>query len=242
MSIPKTLIVGVFLHGVLHIKTNGEVNTDIVPDGIHVTLINAVAPGVPNISTLQEYENIAMKISTFVKTMKTNYNELTKTQIDALSKQFKNMLVSENKNQAMDIVKEHQRLYSKKDVDINFQKFTHQYGNSFQIKSYDTNDTIPNKMFVRFSEKEVINPDNIKETYFNNIVLFNYDELDLFNMLLSVGLDINEITLGKMLEFFVALGVENLIIIDLSCSTFHSIPKFLTERNIRQIRRKMLFE
>ena len=65
--------------------------------------------------------------------------------------------------------------------------------------------------------------------------------LDLFSILLSSGLDINQITLGQMLEFFVNLGVENLIIIDMSCSTFKANPEFLTERNIRQTRRKMIF-
>lgn len=241
MSMPKTMIVGVFLHGTLHIKNNGEVNTINVPDGMHVTVINAVAPGVPNISTLQEYENIATKISTFVKTKKRKYNKLTKPQIETLSVHVKNMLVSENKNQATDIIKEHQYLYSKKDVNPNFQKYTYQYGNAFQIKAYNTNDTIPNKLFIRFSEKELVNPDNIKETYFNNIVLYNYDELYLFNMLLSVGLDINQITLEQMLEFFIVLGVENVIMIDMSCSVFNSTPEFLTERNIRQTRRQMLF-
>jgi len=59
-------------------------------------------------------------------------------------------------------------------------------------------------------------------------------------MLLSIGSDINQITLGQMLEFFVNLGVKNLIMVDMSCSTFRGKSEFLTERNIRQLRRQIL--
>ena len=49
-----------------------------------------------------------------------------------------------------------------------------------------------------------------------------------------------KITLGQILEFFVNLGVKNLIIIDMSCSAFKGNSQYLTERNIRQLRRKIL--
>ena len=65
--------------------------------------------------------------------------------------------------------------------------------------------------------------------------------LDLFSMLLSSELDIDQITIGQLMEFLVNIGVENLIIVDLSCSVFNGNPEFLTERNIRQTRRKILF-
>ena len=83
--------------------------------------------------------------------------------------------------------------------------------------------------------------DNIPENYFNNIVLYNLEELELFKMLESAGLDIDQITLGEMLEFLVNLGVQNLIMVDLSCSVFKGKSEFLTERNIRLKRIKMLF-
>lgn len=237
--IPETLVIGVFLHGELHMKDNGELNYDIVPDGMRVTVINAVAPGVQNISTLQDYEIMAEKISVKVKTRK-NYDKLTKSQIKNLSESLRDMLVITNKNQATDIIKEHQYLYSRQKVNLTFQKFAHQYGNAFKIKTYNTNDFIPNKLFIKFSEGEVINPDNIQENYFNNIVLYNLEESDLFRMLLSTGLDINQITLGQMLEFFVNLGVKNLIIVDMSCSAFKGNSQYLTERNIRQLRKQIL--
>ena len=65
-TIPKTLIIGVFLHGELHLNENGELNNDIVPDGISIHVINSVAPGVPNISTLENYEHMATQISKII--------------------------------------------------------------------------------------------------------------------------------------------------------------------------------
>jgi hypothetical protein len=240
MAIPKTLIMGVFLHGELHITDNGEINMDTVPDGMCVNIINAVAPGIHNISTLKDYENMATRISKVVKKRK-YYDELTNYQINKVVVNLRDMLVRENEDQSSDIFKLHQHLYCKNQVNVVFQKFTHQYGNSFNIKTYLANDKIPNKLFIKFSEREVINPDNIEEKYFNSIVLFNLDESDLFRMLVSVGLDIEQITLGQLLEFLVGFGVQNLIMVDLSCSTFKGKSEFLTERNIRLKRRKMLF-
>lgn len=240
MSIPKTLIIGVFLHGELHLTDDGELNNDIVPEGICVNVINAVAPGVPNISTLEDYENIATQISRVIKRRK-NYDKLTNYQTNKLSEDLRDMLVRENGDQANDIIKEHQHLYYKRKVRPELEKFVHQYGNSFKIKTYLANDNIPNKLFTKFSEGEVINPDKIPEKYFNKIVLYNLEESDLFTMLVSAGLDIDQITLGQMLEFLVSLGVQNLIIVDLSCSIIKGNPEFLTDRNIRLTRRKLLF-
>jgi hypothetical protein len=158
-----------------------------------------------------------------------------------IAENLRDTIVKENKAQANDIINEHQHLYSKHKINPILQKFAHQYGNSFKIKTYEANDKIPNKLFIKFSEGEVINPDNIPENYFNNIVLYNLEELDLFKMLESAGLDIDQITLGEMLEFLVNLGVQNLIMVDLSCSVFKGKSEFLTERNIRLKRRKMLF-
>lgn len=44
-----------------------------------------------------------------------------------------------------------------------------------------------------------------------------------------------------MLEFLVNLGVQNFIMVELSCSEFKGKSEFLTEKNIRLKRIKMLF-
>jgi len=240
MSIPKTLVIGIYLHGYLPVNKNKELINEIIPDGLHVTTINAVAPGVPYISTLEEYENMGEQISNTIKTRK-NYDKLTKKQITKLSKYLRNLLVNTNMNQAADILKEHQYLYSRNNINSNLQKFSYQYGNSFKIKTYDSGQIIPNKLFIKFSDGELINPNNFPEHYFNKIILYNFDETDLFEILASVGMDIEQISMAQLMEFLVNLGVQNLIIIDLSCSVFNGETKNLSDRNIRQLRRNILF-
>lgn len=101
-----------FLHGELHLSDNGELNMYDVPSHICVTFINAVAPGIQNISTLEDYENMATKISKVVK-RRQSYNELTNYQINKVVVNLRNMLVRENKEQSNDIIKLHQHLYCK---------------------------------------------------------------------------------------------------------------------------------
>ena len=241
MNIPKTLVIGIYLHGVLPLNENGEIQTEKVPDGLCVTTINSVAPGISNISTIEDMENIATKISISIKTRK-NYDKLTNLQIKILSENLRTLLVNSNEDQSSDIIKVYHRQYSKTQVKSSFQKFTYQYDNSFRIKTYDSFDSIPNKLFNKFSDGEPINPKNFPEHYFNKIILYNLDEFNLFEMLESVGLDVEEISMEHLMAFLVRLGVKNLIIIDLSCSVFNGDAKFLSDRHIRQIRRQILFK
>ena len=241
MNIPKTLVIGIYLHGVLPLNENGEIQKEKVPDGLCVTTINSVAPGISNISTIEDMENIATKISISIKTRK-NYDKLTNLQIKILSENLRTLLVNSNEDQSSDIIKVYHRQYSKTQVKSSFQKFTYQYDNSFRIKTYDSFDSIPNKLFNKFSDGEPINPKNFPEHYFNKIILYNLDEFNLFEMLESVGLDVEEISMEHLMAFLVRLGVKNLIIIDLSCSVFNGDAKFLSDRHIRQIRRQILFK
>ena len=214
MNIPKTLVIGIYLHGVLPLNENGEIQTEKVPDGLCVTTINSVAPGISNISTIEDMENIATKLSISIKTRK-NYDKLTNLQIKNLSENLRTLLVNTNKDQSSDIIKVYHRQYS---------------------------NSIPNKLFNKFSDGELINPKNFPEHYFNKIILYNLDEFNLFEMLESVGLDVEEISMEHLMVFLVRLGVKNLIIIDLSCSVFNGDAKFLSDRHIRQIRRQILFK
>ena len=149
MNIPKTLVIGIYLHGVLPLNENGEIQTEKVPDGLCVTTINSVAPGISNISTIEDMENIATKLSIRIKTRK-NYDKLTNLQNKKLSKKLRNLLVNINKDQSYDIIKVYHRQYSKTQVKSSFQKFTYQYDNSFRIKTYYSFDSIPINYLINF--------------------------------------------------------------------------------------------
>jgi tRNA U34 5-carboxymethylaminomethyl modifying GTPase MnmE/TrmE len=169
MNIPKTLVIGINMHGELHLTESGSLLKDVVPDNFRVTVINAVAPGVPNISTLEKYEEMAEKVNNRIKRRK-NWNELTKAQLDKLSESIKGLLVKTNKQQSKDIIKEHQRLYSKNQVNKSFQKFANHYDHSFKITSYNSGDKMPDKLYLKFEEGEVINPDDIVEEIFSTMI------------------------------------------------------------------------
>lgn len=240
MNIPKTIVIGINMHGELHLKEDGTPNKYIIPNKFRVTVINAVAPGIPNISTLEKSEELAENVYKRIKRRK-NWNKLTKSQIDSLSESIKNLLVDTNKEESKEIIKEHERLYSKNIVNKKFEKFANYYDHSFRITTYNSGQKIPDKLYLKFGEGEVLNPNNIDEIYFNKVVLYNLEgEPDIFEILQSVGMDIDQITTSQLIEFLSSLGVENLIIVDLSCYVFKGESKHLTERNIRHMRRKIM--
>lgn len=240
MSIPNTLVIGVNMHGEIHLQDNGEVYNEIIPKNMNLTVISAVAPGVPFVSTLENYENMSAKISKRINRIE-NWNKLTNKHLEVLSDNLRDLLVETHTKEVKDILKIHQRLYNRQNTNPNYQRFIHQYDNAFRIEKYRENDIFIDKLFLKFSEGEVLNPDNILEEYFNKIVIYNLEgKQDIFQYLASVGLHIEEITLSELIAFLVNIGVENLIVVDLSCSVFKGESCYLTERHIRYLRRQML--
>jgi hypothetical protein len=236
----KTLVIGIYLHGEYHLEQNGNIKTDIIPNGMCVNIIHAASPGVPDVSTLEVKENIAQKISEKIQTNR-NYDGLTNAEIESLTFELRDLLVRENKQQAKNIIKLHQYQYKHNKITPMLQHFSHYYDNAFKIESYDKLRTIPNKIFSKFSKGELINPYNIKPNYVNKIIIYNLEEEpDLFDIFKLINRNIETISLVQLLTFFRSLGVENLIIIDSTCSVFKGDKNHLTDRNIRQLRRQML--
>lgn len=240
MSIPKTLIIGINMHGMIQLQSDGELHKETVPENMNLTVISAVAPGVPFVSTFENYENISAKITNKINRIK-NWNKLTNKQIEGLSENLRDLLVQTNQEESKNILKMHQQLYSKRRVNSIYQRFAHYYDDAFRIQNYRSNETFTDKLFLKFLQGEVLNPNCATEEYFNKIVIYNLEgKQDIFQYLASVGLNIEEITLSELITFLVNIGVENLIVVDLSCSVFSGDADYLTERNIRYLRRQML--
>ena len=72
MNTPKTLVIGIYMHGILPLDKNGEMQMQKVPKGLRITTINSVAPGITNISNIETIETIAKQLSSKIKTKK-NY-------------------------------------------------------------------------------------------------------------------------------------------------------------------------
>ena len=268
MDIPKTLIIGINMHGELilngilrlaspdsnqvtcdlrlsHLVVSNEPIYGTVPENLTVYTINSVAPGVPNISTLKNYENLSEQINEKVQTIE----DLDTVNAEDLTEELKDLLVELNKDQSQEIIKLAQQNYSKGIKNEHQANYAHHYNKSFQINTYYSNENIPNKLFLKFTESEISKIDQdgiedgienrIEDGYFNKIVLYNLaGQHDLFKLLEVVSdIKLDRINISQMCDFFTSLGIENLIIVDLSCSIFRG-EKQLSQREIRYARQQ----
>jgi len=226
------------MHGELILNSNNEPIYTTVPENLTVYTINSVAPGVPNISTLENYENLSEQIYAKVETIE-DWNTVN---AENLSEELKRLLVELNKEQSEEIIKLVQQNYSKRIKNEHHANYAYHYDKSFQIKTYYGNQNIPNKLFLKFTENEIEQieqDDDIENGYFNKIVLYNLEgQPDLFELLEAVsGNQFDRIDISQICDFFTSLGVENLIIVDLSCSIFRG-ENPLSERETRYARRQ----
>ena len=92
----KTLVIGINMHGEIPLMENGYPNTVTVPNNMYINMINAVAPGVPNISNLENYETLSENISERIQDI-TDWNSFTKNEVDNLSNSIRELLITNNK-------------------------------------------------------------------------------------------------------------------------------------------------
>jgi hypothetical protein len=233
----KPLIIGMYLHGELNLDEKGHVIQEKIPENMNIKIINCVSPGVPFISTLENYESIISGVTNTINKQNKLKSEDCALKSEDCALKLRNLLVQMNKNQFMEILKEHQKLYKKNEINENIQLYIQQYDNAFRLNSYKSGEYINNKLYTKFNDNDSSN------FFFNKIIFHNLDWFqDLFEILKENGLDVEEITLGQILDFLANLNldIQNIIIVDLSCSVFKGDEEFLTKRNIRRLRRELL--
>lgn len=240
MPLPKTLVIGINTHGEIPVDENLDIYRH--QPNINILKIDAVAPGVSNIYTLEHFEKISQQINNYINRTK-NWNKLTNKQITKIAHNLTELLLTLNTEEIKNIVEEHQRLYSKHEPNIHFQRFSHSFEHSYKLNQYShlEKHMIHNKIYSKFEKKDYNNPDNIDLYYFNKIIAYNLTgQPDIFDIIKSLGVNIEQITLFQLIDILINSGVKNIIIIDLSCSTFKSNHSDLSERYIRSTRRIML--
>jgi hypothetical protein len=242
MNLPKTLIIGVTTHGEIHLDNNCQPLKYAVPENMYINIINASVPGVPNISKLENYEDMSERISQKINTI-TNWDTFTKSDVNQLSTNLQQLLIEENQEQSADLIKIHQKLYNKGIKDVNMERFSHHYDKAFSISTFEHGDYMPNKLYVKFEPNELDEMDkNIEQYYINKIILYNAEgEPDIFNLFETIGFSLNAINVGDLISFLQPLGVQNLLIIDLSCYVFKSSNDncLISDTQIRYLRRTM---
>lgn len=247
---PKTILLGMNLHG--EIKLNKEKRPEIrkLPPPIKsLTQLNAVSYGVPNVSRIENYNELIQLTSNFVDNQPIGLDSTPEELFDYVS-QLKQLLIKSSEPEIKNI-EEYYRLflsknhYENENNDTNqrnsFARYIHSLDKSYTIKTTTNGSPIINKIFYKFSQDE---QREIGETspYFNKIVLYNAGNMDLFELLQSVtGYEITEISLYDLIEFFVGVGgVENIVLIDFSCSTFRdSNGNIVNNRTSRALRREI---
>ncbi len=245
-EIKKTLVIGINLHGEIPLDENNNPQTMQNPNNFIIKL-NVVTPGVPNISTFENYNKLDNVTRGHVKQNKWLNDVMISSRLQANYKdkmihfvdELKNAFIEENKENVEGVEKEY---FRKGSIAIkHHQNFVHYTDNMYTINTFNKGDTITNKLFYKFSDDELdsLGIEEDDNNGFNKIVIYNFSNdgiaYDLFALL---GPNFTQITLFQLIDFFTGMGVENLIIIDSSCSVFSSENK-LSNRNVRNVRRKM---
>jgi hypothetical protein len=246
MEVPKTIIIGLNLHGEIPIDTDGNPNTMTVKNN-YIVKLNLVSPGVPNISTFENYSNLSNVTNKIIQKSGIDWSKKrNKIKINDLVNDIKEKLKMENLKNFKEI-NDYIKIPKNESSGINehMKNFLRNYDNSFEVYKFDKGDSISNKLLYKFTTNELkaakINKNTINEEFINKIFIYNIEGTpDIFELLKLLGHETNSITLFDLIEFFENFGVDNIVFIDFSCSVFkHSNHKKVSERQIRQTRREI---
>ena len=259
----KTFVIGINLHGEIPIDSNCQPEMIKVPNN-YILKLNAVAPGVPNISTIENYNNLGDITKRFVKEnnwlndpmMSSRLEEEYKSRMRGFVTTLKDKFIEESKDNVAGIESEYFtqlrfiRVNSQSATkESHSQKFVHNKDHMYGITQFSKDDLIENKVFSKFTPEEIakygINEEQQQEDKgFNKIVIYNFldgSTMDIFQLIP----DVREISLSDLinflLEFALSAGVsiDNLILIDLSCSTFRA-EQDLSSTATRCLRRGLM--
>jgi hypothetical protein len=211
-------------------NTTTDINTNTTIK--NVFKINAVFAGVNNVST-QEIRNTTMrKVKKYVRTVgKTKQlNELVLGLRDLLVDCNKEIIPILEKDVANFKRQKGNRDDNDNNKDINsFTNYLRHYDKSYRIE----HNILLEKNYIRFQ------PD---EEYNDTLLVLNTernDEIDLFTII--EGFNIQSFCLSEIIQFLRAFQVENIIILDFSCSGFKDFDTMtnISERSARFIRRNI---
>lgn len=248
----KTLVVGLNLHGEIPLNKDGNPEIKYFKKK-YIAKLSAVAPGVPNISTFENYNHLSDITRIHVESnpwinepMKSDriFKKKYKKKLEKFIGELKNKLIKENNENVKGIESEYSKHLKKKNIIEHQQNFIHNKDSLFNITELTNTDDerdypIINKLFLKFTPEELedlnIDESNLDHVGFNKIIIYNLENTDIFELL---GPEYNHITLFNLIDLLTGMGAENIIFVDLACSLFTNhddIP--ITKRAIRSLRR-----
>jgi len=234
MELPKTLFIGLNLHGTIPLDEKLKPETRTVKNNyiIHFALASL---GSPTISTLETYQKLGKMTKKRIDESAIDWTATrNKTAVQELVHDIKKELIRSHSDTVVEVRK--QKLKSR-----TFRQFLHTYDRAFQVATFSAYDNIYNKEFQKFTKDELkALRVRSEKKYFNKIVLYNVEgEPDVFDLLAAIGHETDRVTLFDLIDLFTNMGVENLVFFDFSCSVFQSKHE-ITDRQIRTTRRSWI--
>jgi hypothetical protein len=238
MDYPETLVISVTSHGVIQTNiNNNNINEPLtfnIPPDMSIIKLSAVAPGVCNLTYPSDIDEFIKKVIKKVNNP-VEYQKLISdptSYVESLAELYKNI----EEDTVKQTINEKELDYEEKIRD----DYVHHRNKSYTIKTYNSNNPIINKEYVRNNRTEL----NVSEWEFQINVLNTIGIPDLFREMLGRSYkDANSsITLQGIVEFVKSKGGRNIILLDLSCSNFESTDPSvtITDRQERAIRRDIL--
>ena len=232
MNYPKTVVIAITCHGTIVIdnETN-EAETFSIPNKMKIIKLSAVTPGVCNFTVDEDVDKFIKTIldkehkkmdkeiktpNTYVKTLANLYQNIEKETL------IETMKASTDSNES--IRKEYIRNLDKRYKIVNYNK---------------KHPKMVNKLYTRNSKTE----QNISEWDFGIFALNVLGKPDLITLLKGRSYKDTNVTvkLEEIIYYLKGKGVEQIILLDMSCSNFeYEDNTSVNERTTRSIRNNLL--
>ncbi|MDI9338827.1 MAG: hypothetical protein QM539_10450 [Alphaproteobacteria bacterium] len=251
MSIPKTIVISIDTHGfnyltqdlkqeIVDIKDKSKNNNK----DLNIYKINVAFPGVINISDFKTLKSIFTKMSAYISKNGEKLNEEPEVCINnlvsILKTNYDKMVYELDKNKTLR-------------KETKFNDYLCNYQHAFTIEKAGSNfntSQIKEKGYALFTEEETENINRKAKyyEYFNKAIIMNLGNIDILDTLKQyLNVDVSVFYLSEIIDLCYNLpNVENVIIIDNTCSNFkyksdiQDVMIGLDARTTRRLRREML--
>jgi len=228
----KTAVLFITTHGSITIteEETADVNTLIVPEGITIKRASVSVPGECNIVSEDDVNDYVKIINKYMSELTSNRETTQDHAIQTIMLTIKKIGLEEVEG----LTNKLKSLKGKPEFDEDEEGFVHNYNYGFKIDTINSGKEIINKKYERYDSKSSKNNWVIK-------VMNIKGQPDLLSFLKRQTRSENSIvTLREILYFLQSKGVENIVILDISCGTFFTTAdEGFDRRTIRRLRRSI---
>jgi hypothetical protein len=219
---PETVVVLVTSHGKIKVKsTTFEDYSFHIPDNISMTILNAVAPGICNFIEPEDSDDFAKKLIQKIKEDETGSHVL-ETNPPAFVKSLINLLKEYDKTVKKETIY-HNLSIKDEERDIDEEEYIHHDDKSYNIYSFNSGDEVTNKEYSRNNLTEKNKGDWDFKINVMNVTGFP-ELIEIIKGRSNQDID-SKVYLEEIVNFLQQQGVKNIVLFDLTCSPFVSVPQ-----------------